>query len=246
MVYKQVNQTRQPSLDQVSQFISTSVLFLIYGVISEKNVGFEKSILEILTSTQNNVNCPVILISLLYISRYCEKIKYYGPIPKSCELKLWITALMLADATMNDAAYATKSWSLVTKIPIQECIRMRRVFLQVVNYDLHVTEVQYGLWINNLEQISAHVSSILAYKSVRNPSQPLLISQPLLKQPVITLSPNECSPLYSTIPYPYSQGLDNYIHHQGYDYYLNSPESCYSPEYLNPSLYYARVDGLLW
>ena len=111
---------------------------------------------------------------------------------------------------------------------------MRRVFLEVVNYDLHVTELQYGSWINDLEQISAHVSSILVYKTSGfvNPQQPILVSQSLLKQPPITLSPGYVPNHYEH----YNRYEQQYDHH--------------SPEYqLTPSLYYApvsRVHRLSW
>ena len=154
---------------QVAQFISATVYYLLYSYSADQNnvvvLSFQNYIKSLLACTENNVTAPVILTSLLFVSRYVSCMKMYGPIEQESEVKIWTTALMLADAAMNDSAYATKSWAQVTKIPLAECIQMRRVFLEVVNYDLHVTESQYSSWINALQQINAHVSSILYYKA---------------------------------------------------------------------------------
>jgi hypothetical protein len=183
-----------PSHGEVARFVSSSVLYLLYNISADdsQTLQFQKQIISILAYTTNNVTSTVILTSLLYVSRYVEYIKLsYGPIPAGCEVKIWLTALMLADASLNDAAYSTKSWAQVSELPVQECIRMRRVFLEVLNYDLHVNPAQYREWINTLQTISVHVSCLIYYKNTGyvNSAAPILSSQSLLKQPRITLSP---------------------------------------------------------
>src|SRR4029078_7561773 len=113
----------------------------------------------------NNVTPSVIVTSLLYVSRYCQRLASYGLLsPPNAEIQVWTTALMLADVSLNDAAYAVKSWAQVTSIPTDECIRMRKKFLEMIKYDLQVTELQYATWISALQQISALVASVLQVK----------------------------------------------------------------------------------
>jgi hypothetical protein len=115
----------------------------------------------------------------LYLRRYREKQQF---IPPDSEYKLWIVSLMLADVELNDAAYAVKSWSQVSLIPIPELIHLRLVFLETIQYKLHVTERQYSNWIQSLQSISQHVSTCLFYKSPMMYRQPMLY-QPLMRQP---------------------------------------------------------------
>ncbi|KAJ3372559.1 hypothetical protein HDU91_003257 [Kappamyces sp. JEL0680] len=229
---------------QVSQFIATTVYYLVYSYSADQShptvQAFQSFISTILACTTNNVTAPVILTSLLYVSRYVQNTKFYGPIQQGSEVKIWVTALMLADAVINDAAYAVKSWSDVTKIPVQECIKMRQVFLEIISYDLHVSEVQYDAWINSLQQISAHVSSILFYKSTMNGPAMNLISQPLMRQvypPGDRLSPVFLSvvprqtPTFEPLPSPSYSPSSNYPYLS-----LASPSMYYSPP--KPTLNY--------
>jgi hypothetical protein len=172
----------------VAYFIATSVYFILYSVTTQDTGAFEKYISTVLQCSSNNVTAPVILTSLLFISRYREKQQF---IPQESEYKLWIVSLMLADVELNDAAYAVKSWSQVSLLPIQELIHLRRVFLETIQYDLHVTEFQYSNWIQSLQRISHHVSSCIYYKSpimYQQPTQQMMY-QSLMRQNYMPVVP---------------------------------------------------------
>ncbi|KAI8896771.1 hypothetical protein BC833DRAFT_596290 [Globomyces pollinis-pini] len=182
-----MNANYNSNANNVSQFIATNVYCLVYKTTPNPNhpamTSFRKYIDTILSQTSNNVTSPVIFVSLLYVSRYMECAKYYN-YPKSSinPVKLWTTALMLADVTLNDAAYAVKSWSQVTEIPVRECIYNRKCFMELIKYDLNVTEVQYAEWIDSLKRISRIVSSLVQqqYPSQYHiPSQ--MVCQPLMR-----------------------------------------------------------------
>ncbi|KAJ3323235.1 hypothetical protein HDV06_002002 [Boothiomyces sp. JEL0866] len=171
----------------VAQFISTTVFYLLYSVTDSNHQSvknFQQYIHRILTVTTNNVTSPVILTSLLYLSRFVNKQTVMGlSIPPEQEFQLWTTSLMLADVYLNDAAYAVKSWSQVTKTPISDCIKMRKMFLETINYDLHVTEQDYGNWITSLQRMSAQMSPLIYYKTqpVTVYPQQVMVVQPLMR-----------------------------------------------------------------
>lgn len=142
----------------MASFISSTVLYLLYGTsldgMAHSNQDqFITFVQSILSCTENNVTEPVIMVSLLYVSRYVERVYSISPNQAHCsiiqpnsQIKIWITALMLADAFMNDSAYATKSWALVSHVPVKECVKMRRVFLEVLNYDLNIGIGEFRDW----------------------------------------------------------------------------------------------------
>jgi hypothetical protein len=191
--------------NDVAYFIATSVYFILYSITTQDTSLFEKYISTVLQCSTNNVTAPVILTSLLYISRYRQKQQF---IPQESEYKLWIVALMLADVELNDAAYAVKSWSQVSLLPIQELIHLRRVFLETIQYDLHVTEIQYSNWIQSLQRISHHVSSCLYYKSpMMYPPHQQMVYQSLMRQ-------NYIPPSHPVQPMVQPQVISNIPAHQ--------------------------------
>ncbi|KAJ3273328.1 hypothetical protein HDV01_004545 [Terramyces sp. JEL0728] len=211
----------------VAQFISTTVFYLLYSVTDSNHQSvknFQQYIHRILTVTTNNVTSPVILTSLLYLSRFVNKQTVMGlSIPPEQEFQLWTTSLMLADVYLNDAAYAVKSWSQVTKTPISDCIKMRKMFLETINYDLHVTEQDYGNWITSLQRMSAQMSPLIYYKAqpVTVYPQQVMVVQPLMRpvrdQMVLSPVPTwnaqaiPSPPVFGTTsPYPIKyQSIDN-------------------------------------
>lgn len=205
---------------QVAQFICTTVYYLLYGITVDQNhpavLGFQNYIQSILICSSNNVTASVILNSLLYVSRFNTQLKYRGIKTIYTEAQIWTISLILADVTMNDAAYAIKSWSQVTNIPTKHLIAMRKDFLEIINYDLYVNQLQYASWITSLQQISAHVSTILYYqKPVQQPITYQQMTYQTLMRPrqVYCISPPLASP----------QGCSNQV--------LPSPPNYYNQRY---------------
>ncbi|KAJ1340386.1 hypothetical protein BSLG_005028 [Batrachochytrium salamandrivorans] len=120
---------------QLAHFI-TSVVFILWRSrsLSESAsafVQFQNYVLKLLRSTSNNVTPPVILTSLKYIERLrsvtpCSPTSSSPLSPSSIpshddsvsgsgspgtELRIWVTALSIADAFVNDNAYTVRSWA---------------------------------------------------------------------------------------------------------------------------------------
>ncbi|KAI8895991.1 hypothetical protein BC833DRAFT_622539 [Globomyces pollinis-pini] len=149
----------------ISSFIATTVYCLIYSTPQNPRhpaiETFRCYIEKILSQTSNNVTPPVIFTSLLYVQRYLQQIKYNIQIRSIDPTVLWTIALILADVSLNDAAYAVKSWAEVSNIPLNVCIERRKQFMEFIVYDLNVTEIQYGNWISHLKQLCDYNSTKL-------------------------------------------------------------------------------------
>ncbi|KAJ1554390.1 hypothetical protein HK405_005205, partial [Cladochytrium tenue] len=63
---------------------------------------------------------------------------------------LWTGAFILADAYMNDNAFACRSWQEVTEIPAVTCSLLKNCFLQGLGHSLHVPVDLYVRWIEKL------------------------------------------------------------------------------------------------
>ena len=141
---------------------------------------FKSFVDSILVCTENNVTPSVIMLSLLYIARYVERLQALSStsslsssssspvensanpkytIPANSQIKIWITSLMLADAFLNDSAYATKSWALVSHLSIEDCVCLRRVMLETLNYDL-------GASVDELDKFGAAIHGWVQWKKM--------------------------------------------------------------------------------
>jgi hypothetical protein len=155
---------------EVAQFISTALYFILFATAIDhsnpKIIQFENYIQNILTCSANNVNVSVICTSLLYVDRYTKKLQRSHMPRQESAVRAWVSALMLSDAYHNDAAYAIKSWSELTQIPVTECIFMRKRFLETIHYDLHVTVEHHNSWISQLKRMSDHASAVMYYNNM--------------------------------------------------------------------------------
>jgi hypothetical protein len=95
--------------------------------------------------------------SVLYLSLwYTHKIsRIMACVPKapSSELRILITSLILADLYLNDSALLINSWAEVSRFDIPELIKMKTEFILLLNYDLHISQVEFSQWKKTVKNI---------------------------------------------------------------------------------------------
>ncbi|ORX95121.1 hypothetical protein K493DRAFT_315166 [Basidiobolus meristosporus CBS 931.73] len=95
------------------------------------------------------LSSTIILTALQYIHRF----KSYSPSAggdKGSEYRLFTVALMLASKFLDDSTYTNKTWSEVTRIPVEELNRMELEFLVFIDFDLYATEKEFVHWLQCL------------------------------------------------------------------------------------------------
>ncbi|KAH6600926.1 hypothetical protein BASA50_001931 [Batrachochytrium salamandrivorans] len=178
---------------QLAHFI-TSVVFILWRSrsLSESAsafVQFQNYVLKLLRSTSNNVTPPVILTSLKYIERLrsvtpCSPTSSSPLSPSSIpshddsvsgsgspgtELRIWVTALSIADAFVNDNAYTVRSWAEVSGFSAIECATMRKEFLEAIDHRLYIAEAEYANWLHALEAMLDQSCADNAAYSIMSP-----------------------------------------------------------------------------
>ncbi|KAI8914090.1 hypothetical protein BC831DRAFT_489571 [Entophlyctis helioformis] len=138
---------------QLAHFVSSLVLLIWHSlIVSESDPVFTHFCSftgRIFAATTNNVTPPVVLTALRYVKRLRATMRS-APVPGS-ELRVWASALSLADAYVNDNAYTTRSWSDVSGFAVAECVAMRKEFLDQIGFDLGLSERDYAEWLAELE-----------------------------------------------------------------------------------------------
>ncbi|KAG8880506.1 hypothetical protein FRB97_000741 [Tulasnella sp. 331] len=111
------------------------------------SVHFVEFMHLLLTTTQ--VSQSVIVLSLHYIYR----LRMQNPqiqTPEGSEMRLAVSALMLANKFLDDNTYTNKTWSDISKIELKEINRMEREFLGAVGFRLYVDQPTYESWLQLL------------------------------------------------------------------------------------------------
>ena len=90
---------------------------------------------------------------------------------------------MLADCFLNDHAFEMRSWSEVSGIPVLECVKMRREFLNALHFDLYISNAEYNAWIGALnKQITIFNQSSAIYHYYQQRQQTTSIYPSFLQQ----------------------------------------------------------------
>jgi hypothetical protein len=109
---------------------------------------------ELFLTSSLNITMSQVYIALLYINQLSQRLRSEQRKEYS-EYRIFITALMLADSTCNDACIMTITWSKLSGIPTSEIIGMRKEFLEKLDYRIHVPEQMYNGWAQCLELMIA-------------------------------------------------------------------------------------------
>jgi len=89
------------------------------------------------------------MVSMLYLSRLVSAIPEGTTwIPQvGSELRMVVTALMLADTQVHDASITLSAWSKVTWLDVQVLSKMKTEFLNAIQWKLNVGMAEYKEWI---------------------------------------------------------------------------------------------------
>ncbi|KAI8645867.1 cyclin-domain-containing protein [Parasitella parasitica] len=104
---------------------------------------------NMIKSTQ--VSSPCVLVALLYIYKLRTA---YPSIRASMgsEVRLFTTALILANKFLDDNTFTNKSWSEVSSVPLVELNIMEMEFLSALNYKTFVRQSQFFSWAAQCQQ----------------------------------------------------------------------------------------------
>ncbi|KAI0092508.1 hypothetical protein BDY19DRAFT_488044 [Irpex rosettiformis] len=91
--------------------------------------------------TKNRVSAATVLVALVYLDRSRKNLRVSAGF-WACERAL-VGAMILANKYTNDDILSTKAWAISSTIfTSRDVVKAEREFLQVLRYDLSVTEYQ--------------------------------------------------------------------------------------------------------
>lgn len=91
-------------------------------------------------------SCQTVLISLFYC---CTALSLKTTL-FSCNYRLWIASLILADLYLNDNSYTCQSWSEVSGLEAKECAHIKTLLLRMLGWSLEVSTFAYSCWLDKL------------------------------------------------------------------------------------------------
>ncbi|KAI8365260.1 cyclin-domain-containing protein [Radiomyces spectabilis] len=115
----------------------------------KRYLDFKHFCAKIFKATQ--ISCACILLALYYIHRLRSA---YPSVRASIgsEIRLFTTALVLANKYLDDNTYTNKTWSDVSHIPVTELNIMEMEFLSALNYSIYISNQQFFAWSNQCQQ----------------------------------------------------------------------------------------------
>ncbi|KAI9016526.1 cyclin-domain-containing protein [Phycomyces nitens] len=104
---------------------------------------------QLIKATQ--ISCACIVLALYYVHRLRET---YPSVQGSIgsEVRLFTTALVLANKYLDDNTFTNKTWADVSHIPVHELNIMEVEFLSALNYRIHVPRLQFFSWASQCQQ----------------------------------------------------------------------------------------------
>lgn len=115
----------------------------------KRHLTFKLYVQKILKATQ--ISCTCMILALYYI----QKLRSAYPLIHASigsEVRLFTTALVLANKYLDDNTFTNKTWSEVSSIPVNELNIMEMEFLSALNYTLHLPQDGFYAWVNQCQQ----------------------------------------------------------------------------------------------
>jgi hypothetical protein len=126
-----------------------------------------------------NVSTHTLLTSLFLMMKLSKVIELEGL--AGSEFRLWTTrysiefltfpSLLISNAFHEDNAFTAKSFSEVSKLPLQEIVTMKMDFLELICYDVSIPHKEYMDWLRVLD-------STYAFYTLYPPLVPLITRIP--------------------------------------------------------------------
>lgn len=146
----------------------------------KRHAAFKLFVQKVLKSTQISTSC--IILSLYYIQRLRTA---YPCIKASIgsEVRLFTTALVLANKYLDDNTFTNKTWSQVSSIPVNELNIMEMEFLSALNYTIHIPHLEFFEWSDTCQQ----------WWNILSPA--LYLATPLSTPPLVQAQKRSCDAL---------------------------------------------------
>ncbi|CDS09411.1 hypothetical protein LRAMOSA10771 [Lichtheimia ramosa] len=160
---------------------------------TKRHESFKVFCHKVLKATQISSAC--VLLSLYYIHRLRSA---YPAIHASIgsEVRLFTTALILANKFLDDNTFTNKTWSDVSGIPVRELNIMEVEFLSALNYNIYISHHKYFAWANQCQQ---HYTSI---QSHQQHNRPIKVPARLSVKPTTTMSMPSSISMPAMLPSP--------------------------------------------
>ncbi|KAI8077918.1 cyclin-domain-containing protein [Gilbertella persicaria] len=115
----------------------------------KRHLTFKLYVQKVLKATQ--ISCTCMILALYYIQKLRAA---YPSIHASIgsEVRLFTTALVLANKYLDDNTFTNKTWSEVSSISISELNIMEMEFLSALDYHLHLPQDEFYSWVNQCQQ----------------------------------------------------------------------------------------------
>lgn len=137
---------------QLSEFVAQMVPKIWTGssfTAMGRSTSFRLFCQNMIKSTQ--ISSPCILVALLYI----YKLRFAYPSIRGSmgsEIRLFTTALILANKFLDDNTFTNKTWSEVSSVPLNELNIMEMEFLSALHYKTCIHQVQFFSWAAQCQQ----------------------------------------------------------------------------------------------
>ncbi|GAN11836.1 hypothetical protein MAM1_1073d11447 [Mucor ambiguus] len=144
----------------------------------KRHAAFKVYVQKVLKATQ--ISCTCMILALHYIQRLRAA---YPSIRASIgsEVRLFTTALVLANKYLDDNTFTNKTWSEVSSIPVNELNIMEMEFLSALNYNIHIPQKQFFAWTSTCQQWWTNSTLMMPMSPATPPPPPVVIPmmQPL-------------------------------------------------------------------
>ncbi|KAI8351801.1 cyclin-domain-containing protein [Choanephora cucurbitarum] len=114
----------------------------------KRHLTFKLYVQKLLKATQ--ISCTCMILALYYI----QKLRSAYPLIHASigsEVRLFTTALVLANKYLDDNTFTNKTWSEVSSIPVNELNIMEMEFLSALNYTIHLPQDDFYAWVNQCQ-----------------------------------------------------------------------------------------------
>ncbi|KAI9269204.1 cyclin-domain-containing protein [Phascolomyces articulosus] len=147
---------------------------------------------KVLKATQ--ISCACVVLSLYYIHRLRSA---YPSIRASIgsEVRLFTTALILANKFLDDNTFTNKTWSDVSSIPVRELNIMEMEFLSALNYNIYIHHQQFFAWVTQCQ----HWVSLMTEQHHRPIKMPARLSIKSLSSSTTSIYPT-CLSTSTSLP----------------------------------------------
>ncbi|KAI8062530.1 cyclin-domain-containing protein [Gongronella butleri] len=150
---------------QLADFCSLAVP-AIWGPLN-RSLAFKQFCQKIIKATQ--ISCTCVTLSLYYIHRLRSAYPHITASMGS-EIRLFTTALVLANKYLEDNTFTNKTWSQVSSIPSVELNIMEMEFLSALEYNVHLSMDQFYHWVQSCQQWM--IPTLLHHRTIKLPSKP--------------------------------------------------------------------------